>query len=299
MKRIIYKDRGENMGFYLKEKPQNKRWESGQSILHRQQPETKEDAHKQEDYTLKNSYGALHYLKRDKKARQDREGFSLEAFEAAGTPVHTEKEKHLDRATMKKVSHGDKKTLFSSEAPLRNQALFYDMSGSKKSDNFVKCMKELIRRQGHQTLRDAFGFLEHEPEQLELEAMKDPQQRVTPETKTEAPHELTIEEFTSTNRRIDTLSSRLHKKKAKERQLCSELQTMLAQRAEDKHAAEKHLSDRPKHTQEESEKHSNSKRKNSSDNRRGSMLFSVEDTAQAEPGEETAADTDSIRSESE
>lgn len=249
------------MSFYWKEKPQNRRWESGQSILHRQQPETKKDTHKQEDYALKNSYGALHYLKKDKKAGQDREGFSLEAFEAAGTPVHTEKEKHLDRTTMKKVNHGDKKTLFSSEVPLRSQALFYDMAGSKKSESFLKCLKELMRRQGHQTLRDAFGFLEQEPERLELEAMKDQQQRITPEKKMEYPHELTIEEFTTTNKRIDNLSSRLHKKEAKERQLCSELQTMLAQRAEHKRSAEKHLSDRPKHTQELWAKQSNEREK--------------------------------------
>lgn len=282
------------MGFYLKEKPQDKRWESGQSILHRQQQETKKDTHKQEDYALKNSYGALRYLKKDKKAGQDREGFSLEAFEAAGTPVHTQKEKHLDRTAMKKVSHGDKKTLFSSELPLRNQALFYDMSGGKKSKPFLKCMKELIRRQGHQTLRDAFGFLEQEPERLELEAMKDQQQRITPEAEKQYSHELTIEEFTAANRRIDTLSSRLHKKEAKEQQLCSELQTMLAQRAEDKQAAQKHLSQRPKHTWEEAKTQSNSRKKNSSDNRRVSMMFSSQNAAQIEPTGEAGTNTDSI-----
>lgn len=281
------------MGFYEKEKPQNKRWESGQSILHRQQQETKKDTHKQKDYALKNTYGKLHYLKKGTKAGQDREGFSLEAFEAAGTPVHTEKEKHLDRAAMKRVSHGDKKTLFSSELPLRNQALFYDMTGSKKSEHFLKCMKELIRRQGHQTLRDAFGFLEQEPERLQLEAMKEQQQRITPGMKTEYPQELTIEEFTAANRRIDTLSSRLHKKEAKERQLCSELQTMLAQRAKDRRFAQKPPSDSLTHTRENPQKQSNSKEKNSSDVRRASMLFSSRDATQAASGEAAPEEADS------
>lgn len=305
-----------NMDFYCKEKPHNKRWESGQSILHRQQPETKKAPHKQQDYALENSYGDLRYLKKDEKTGQDREGFSLEAKEAAGTPTHTEKEKRLDRATMKKVSHGSKKTLFSSELPLRNQALFYEMSGSKKSDAFLKCMKALIRRQGHQTLRDAFGFLEQEPEQLELKTLKSQQQRISPDTKTEYPHELsleektgrrmlmteehvahpqelTLEEFAATNKRMDQLSERLRKKEAKERQLCSELQSMLARRSEEQHSAKQLLSDSPKHTQEESEKQSHSKSKNSSDNRRQNMQFSSQDTAQAEPGETEAEETDS------
>lgn len=243
------------MSAYYKDETKKERWESGQAILHRKQQETKKDSRKQTDYELKNSYGTLHYLKKDKKNRQEKEGLALEAFEAAGTPVHTEKEKHIDRAAMKKVSQGDKKTLFSSEVPLRSQALFYDMSGSKKSNAFLKCMKELIRRQGHRTLRDAFGFLEQEPERLQLEAMKSVQNGFLPENKMEHQHDLSLEEFAAANRRIDNLSSRLRKKEAKEQQLCSELQTMLAQRTEDRSSKEKSLSDRPSHAQEDHDLH--------------------------------------------
>lgn len=304
------------MGIYHKDELKKERWESGQAILHRQQQEAKKRP-RQQDYELKNSYGTLHYLKKDKKNRQGKEGFSLEAFEAPGTPVHTEKEKHIDRGTMKNISRGDKKALFASEVPLRNQALFYEMSGSKKSDAFLKCMKELIRRQGHRTLRDAFGFLEQEPEQLELEVIKSQRQGGMPQTKKEEtdqlairqktergriptmeedmerPHKITIEEFSSINRRIDNLSSRLHKKEAKERQLCSELQTMLSQRAEERFSKGKRLSDHLKHTQEEKENQSNAKQKSRPDNRRRRMSELNQTITQAAPESETETDIDS------
>lgn len=242
------------MSVYYKDEEKKERWESGQAILHRQQQETKKDSREDKDYELKNSYGTLHYLKRDKKNRREKEGLAIEAFEAPGTPVHTEKEKHIDRASMKRVCRGEKKSLFSSELPLRNQALFYDMSDRKKSDAFLKCMKELLRRQGHRTLRDAFGFLDQEPERLELETLKSRQKNILPEDKTEHQQELTLQEFASTNKRIDSLNSRLHKKEAKERQLCSELQTMLAQRTKDKPAKERRFPDRPVYALEEQEK---------------------------------------------
>lgn len=256
------------MDFYHENKSKKEHWESGQAILHRQQQETKKEPG-QQNYELKNSYGTLHYLKKDKKNRQEKEGFSLEAFESPGTPVHTEKEKHIDRKTMKKNSRTHEKNLFTSEIPLHNQALFYEMSNNKKSDDFLKCMKALVHRQGHQTLRDAFGFLEQEPERLELEEMKKQQQRVTPEAKDR--HELTMEEFSSINKRIDNLGSRLHKKEAKEQHLCSELQTMLAQNADGKFSKGKRVSDHLKHAQEEKENQSNTKKKSRSGNGRRNM----------------------------
>lgn len=230
----------ENMGTYFKDEPKKTRWDSGQSILHRENRKTKKQENGQKPYEVKNAYGKLDYRKKDKKTGQQREGFALEAVEAAGTPVHTEKEKHLDRASMKKVNHGEKKTLYSSEVPLRNQALFYDMSGSKKSSDFLKCMKQLIHRRGHQTLKDAFGFLEQEPERLELLAQREMDRGLLPREKegetASAAHEkdsqsiLSLEEFSQKNKRIDTLNSRLLRKEAKERQLRNELQAMLDER---------------------------------------------------------------------
>lgn len=224
-----------NMGIYFKDEQKKPRWDSGQSILHREEQDTKKPQQERKPYEVKNSYGKLDYRKKGKKPGQQREGFALEAFEAAGTPVHTEKEKRLDRASMKKVNHGDKKTLFASETPLRSQALFYEISGSKKSTDFLKCMKQLIHRRGHQTLKDAFGFLEQEPEQLELLTQREMGKGLSPQEKenetTFSPQEretpVSLEEFSQRNRRIDTLNSRLLRKQAKERQLCNELQAML------------------------------------------------------------------------
>lgn len=207
------------MGTYFRDEQKKTRWESGQAILHKSNPETARQQEDQKSYEVKNSYGRLKYLKKDEKNGQDKEGFALEAFESPGTPVHAEKEKHIDRATMKKISNGNEKTLFASETPLRSQALFYEMPISKKSTAFLNCMKKLVHQRGHQTLHDAFGFLEQEPERLELDVQK--------ERKTD----LSPEEFGQKNNRINTLNSCLLKKEAKERQLCSELQTMLDQRS--------------------------------------------------------------------
>lgn len=207
------------MGTYFKDEQKKPRWESGQAILHRDNPKTARQPKDRKSYEVKNSYGRLKYLKKDEKNGQDKEGFALEAFESPGTPVHTEKEKHIDRATMKKISSGNEKTLFASETPLRNQAIFYEMPISKKSTAFLNCMKKLVHQRGHQTLHDAFGFLEQEPERLELDVQKEKKTDLSPE------------EFGQKNNRINTLNSSLLKKEAKERQLCSELQTMLDQRS--------------------------------------------------------------------
>lgn len=216
----------ENMGTYFRDEQKKPRWESGQAILHKDNPETARQQEDQKSYEVKNSYGRLKYLKKDEKNGQDKEGFALEAFESPGTPVHTEKEKHIDRATMKKISSGNEKTLFASETPLRSQALFYEMPISKKSTAFLNCMKKLVHQRGHQTLHDAFGFLEQEPERQELDVQK--------ERKTD----LSPEEFEQKSNRINTLNSSLLRKEAKERQLCSELQTMLDQRTKEENPKE-------------------------------------------------------------
>ena len=300
----------ENMGIYFKEEAKKKRWESGQSILHRENRETEKEGQAQNPYGLRNSYGGLRYLEKDEEGRKQKEGFALEAFEAPGTPLHTEKEKHLDRASMKKVSHGDKKTLFASELPLRNQAIFYEISGGKKSDAFLKCMKELVRQRGHQTLQDAFGFLEQEPERLELEALKETRQEPMPETtkgnqetlsqeeRKERQDKLSLEEFDEKNKRIDSLGSQLRKKEAKERQLCSELQTMLAQRAKEKLSKERQLRTQTGQLPESPGKQQKGKRKKASGSvpRRQTLSGSAaaptppESGPAADSGEESAAE---------
>ena len=207
----------ENMGIYFEEERKKTRWDSGQAMLHKESMENQKERIPQKDneaYRIINSYGTLRYLKKDKKKGDNREGFAVEAFEAPGTPVHTEKEKHLNRQNMKKVKINNKQTLFSSEVPLRNQALFFNMTGNKKSAELLKYMKALIRKQGHQTLKDTFGFLDQEPERVELEALKSEQQDTD-------------------QKRIDTLNNRLRRKEAKERQLRSELQLMLDQRMQE------------------------------------------------------------------
>ncbi len=225
----------ENMGIYFEEEQKKKRWDSGQAILHREASENKKEKNLQTDneaYRLTNSYGTLRYLKKDNKSEDNREGFAVEAFEAPGTPVHTEKEKHLDRQNMKKIGHYNKKNLFSSEVPLRSQALFFDMTGRKKSAELLKNMKELLHRRGHQTLEDAFGFLDQESELMELEFLKSEQRDSLSSESKQTDRQLLPEERQDTiGKRIDTLNNRLLRKKSKERQLCSELQFMLDQRA--------------------------------------------------------------------
>lgn len=231
------------MRIYDKEEPKKERWDSSQAILHRESLENQNSRENTERsilsrkdgadrglrenggndrdekaYSTKNSFGKLDYLKKGKKPGQDKEGLSLEAFEAPGTPLHTDKEKHLDRSSMKKISNGQRKKMYASEVPFHNQAFFYEMSGAKKSSAFLKCMKMLIHQQGHQTLKDAFGFLDQEGEREELKRLKESQNELLPE------------EFDQENKRIDALNSRLLRKEAKERKLCNELQTMLDER---------------------------------------------------------------------
>lgn len=228
------------MGIYFKDEEKKPRWESAQAILHKEtgekeSPKQNERTEKAEETRgVKNSYGKLHYLKKGEKRGEEKEGFSLEAFEAPGTPLHTEKEKYLDRTTMKNITHGDKQMLFSSEIPLHNQALFYDLAGSRKSEDFLECMKQLIRTRGHRTLMDAFGFLDQDSERRELELLKMEQKEALSE-EFDGTSFSTKEETAEIGRRMDTLNSRLLKKEAKERQLRSDLQLMLDQQTREEY----------------------------------------------------------------
>ncbi len=225
------------MGIYFKDEQKKERWESGQAILHRETCKDKENDKDGKVYEVKNSFGKLDYMKKDGKRGLDKEGMTLEAFEAPGTPVHTEKEKHLDPSTMKKVNNNDRRKLYASEVPFHNQAFFYEMSGPKKSAVFLKNMKMLIHRQGHQTLQDALGFLDQEAERSELKRMK------------ECQNELLPEEFDRENKRMDALNSRLLRKEAKEKQLCNDLQVML-----DMRTREDAIDEKIRQTQDEAEK---------------------------------------------
>lgn len=209
------------------------RWEKGQAVLHRED---------QERPAVTNAYGSLTYIKEEKKENKTenktgyqsrypkekaRQGFVIEAREAPGTPVHTEREKHLSMKSIKKVKGRDERFLYSTEFPFRDQAFFYDVTEKKKSRKFLDCIKRMLEEQGHMTLQDAFGFLEQEPERLEKQRLEKERLR-----------ELTLEEFDTMNKRIDDLNGRLLKKEAKERQLCSELQLMIDRSRFDINAAE-------------------------------------------------------------
>ncbi|MEH2942024.1 hypothetical protein VSQ32_03930 [Lachnospiraceae bacterium KK002] len=233
------------MATYFEEERKKPRWESGQALLHRE-THTKEQPRKEnlsgrpvrenlrkpvretsgKTTGVRNSYGTLQFLKREKKRGHEREGLSLEAFEAPGTPLHSEKEKHLERSSMKRILHGDKQMLFSSEVPLRSQALFYDLDGAKKGGDFLECMKQLLHRQNHRTLQDVFGFLDQEPEQKELDVLRTKQK----EYLQAGQKEFLPEETGHISHRIDELNGRLLRKKARERQLLGDLKLMLNQR---------------------------------------------------------------------
>ncbi len=204
---------------YEKDEQKKDRWESGQAVLHRELAEEPDE----KAYCVKNSFGRLDYLKKGREPGQDKEGLSLEAFEAPGTFLHTEKEKYLDRSSMKKINHGERRKLYASEVPFHNQAFFYEMSGPKKGAAFLKCMKKLIHQQGHRTLEDAFGFLDQEEERLELKQLEENQNEHLPEISDQD------------HKRIDALKSRLLRKEAMERQLCNELQVMLDERTREEH----------------------------------------------------------------
>ncbi len=170
------------MGTYFEEEHERSQWESGQALLHSESVKKHNDGQRENDrerskenesYRVQNSYGTLRYLKKDKKKGEEKEGFAVEAFEAPNTRLHTDAEKHLDRKSIKKVKQNHKHTLYSSELPLRDQALFIDMRGGKKSADMIQYMKTLVQKQGHQTLKDTFGFLDQEEERAELEALKE------------------------------------------------------------------------------------------------------------------------------
>lgn len=200
------------------------RWEKGQAVLHlgdRERP------------SVSNAYGSLRYTGQEKKEKgkypkeKNRQGFVIEAREAPGTRLHTEQEKHLSMETVKKVRYRDERFLYASERPFQDQSFFYDTTEKKKSRKFLDCIKRMLEEQGHTTLRDAFGFLEQEPERLEKQRLEKERLR-----------KLTPEEFDIMNKRIDDLNSRLRKKEAQERQLCIGLQLMIDRGRFDIYAAE-------------------------------------------------------------
>lgn len=216
------------------------RWEKGQAILHTED---------REKPGVANTYGSLRYMEEDRKEGKSRrkgragyrdrytrgstdltrsrhengrkrQGFVMEAREAPGTSLHTDREKHFSPESPKKVRCREERFLYSSELPFRNQSFFYDISEKKKSREFLECMKCMLEEQGHTTLQDAFGFLEQEPERLKRQRLEKNRLR-----------EMTLQEFHAVNRRIDDLNGRLRKKEARERQLCSQLQLMIERRS--------------------------------------------------------------------
>jgi len=235
------------MATYFKDKEKKERWESGQAVLHK---ENAQNDLAEKKWGIKNSYGRLQYMKKGEKRGEEKEGFSLEAFEAPGTPLHTEKEKHIERASMKRITHGINQDLFSSELPLRNQALFYDLTDSRESKDFLDCMKHLLHTRGHQTLKDTFGFLDQETERRELELLKEEQkEHVSEGLDYENNLSFTDENRNAYSKRMDTLNGRLLRKEAKERQLCADLQLMLNQqmKKEYKKNLSEHMHNEPEH----------------------------------------------------
>lgn len=209
------------------------RWEKGQAVLHIEDRERS---------SVTNAYGSLQYTRQEKKEirsegkteyqsgyskEKNRQGFVIEAREAPGTRLHTEQEKHLSMETVKKVRYGDERFLYASGLPFRDQSFFYDTSEKKKSREFLDCIKLMLEEKGHTTLGDAFSFLEQKPDRLEKQRLeKERLRKPTPE------------EFDIMNKRIDDLNSRLRKKEAQERQLCSRLQLMIDRGRFDINAAE-------------------------------------------------------------
>ena len=185
----------------------SERWEKGQAVPH------KDDKGR---FQIENAYGRLRYIKENPAQSKEKEGFLLEAKEAPGTPVHTEKEKHIDLEALKKVKLKGERFLYSSETPFENQAVFYDITEWERSREFMECMKRMLGRYGHRTLKDTFGFMEQEPDRSWKEVLE--QERLK---------KLTLEEFDSVNKQIDTLNDRIQKKETRERQLCAELQLMI------------------------------------------------------------------------
>lgn len=185
----------------------SERWEKGQAVAH------KDDKGR---FQIENAFGRLQYIKKDPAQNKEKEGFLLEAKEAPGTPVHTEKEKHIDLEALKKVKLKGERFLYSSETPFQNQAVFYDITEWERSRELMECMKRMLSEYGHRTLKDTFGFMEQEPDRFWKEVLG--QERLK---------KLTLEEFDSVNKQIDSLNDRIQKKETKERQLRAELQLMI------------------------------------------------------------------------
>lgn len=201
------------------------KWEKSQAILH---TDTKEKAETANSYGIikYKGYGQNNTLYSRKELRppaaRDRldGGFVFEAFEAPGSRIHTQQEKHLDLSRLKQAGLKTDRHLYTSELPLRGQAIYYALSSGetcRKSSYFIRCLKTLLAEYHHPSLRDAFGFLEQEPDRLQLQALvKQRREALTPQ------------QYGHVNHQSDTLGSRLLRKEAKERQLCSDLQLMIS-----------------------------------------------------------------------
>ena len=158
-----------------------------------------------------------------RKGETGKEGFRIEAKEAPGTPVHTEKEKYLEPGTEKRVFQKGERFLFASELPFRKQAIFYDVTEKQRSREFLECMKEVLEKQGHPALSGLFGFLEQAPERVQKQALE--QKRM---------QELTLEEFDRVNHRLDHVNDQIRKKEREEEKLRVGLQQMIDRAKEEK-----------------------------------------------------------------
>ncbi len=182
------------------------RWEKGQSLLHKES---------REGFWQENVFGKMEYVKEERKGKE-KKGFVMKAKESPGTPLHREKEKHLELDKVKKVKMKRERFLYASGAPFRNQAIFYQVTEWERSQEFLQCIKDMMKEYGHRTLEEAFGFLDQGPERGEKrELMK------------EQRGQLSLEEFCSLNHDLEIVESRIRKKEAKERQMCGELQLMI------------------------------------------------------------------------
>ena len=182
------------------------RWEKGQSLLHKEN---------REGFWQENVFGKMEYV-REEKTGQEKKGFVMKAKESPGTPLHREKEKHLELDKVKKVNMKRERFLYASGAPFRNQAVFYQVTEWERSQEFLQCIKDMMKEYGHRTLEEAFGFLDQRTERREKRKLMEEQKK-----------QLSLEEFCSLTHDLDIVDRRIRKKEAKERQMCGELQLMI------------------------------------------------------------------------
>lgn len=214
------------------------RWEKGQAIFHKKEYEKKKGKKRgrREKFEAANAYGSLRYVEREFDG-QARHGFILEAKEAPGTLGHTEQEKHLPAEGLHKVRWKEESPLYAAGAPFGNQAFFFDVSVQERSRDFLECLKDMVRTQGHRTVKDTFGFLEQDSDRW---------QKAQLIGEGEGMQEKSLEEFEAFHRRMNELNSRIQQKEERERQMCGELQRMLDREKRKAGKAEKAAEERSK-----------------------------------------------------